>query len=433
MLPRSVRAMYRDINELSVPLHGSWRHGLPYRARPQLIGSVALALCAAGGWLWSCALASTGEQHLQPSAAFQPAEGMQAVLVRPGPGGVMPIVPPPQMDEPPATIFAYGAPQETLVQHNRLAKATAGRVYGLHEGTALALLTGQAEDHLHGQLLEFPHDAFSEAVREADALYGFKPDQPSAGLVRRALVSVVGEDGQWTPAILEKRLPRDHTDRTLLHLQEAMLRFQATSNKQGDSWAQTAIMYHLMVDVLNMQDVAFRVGTVLFPWPRNSADWVDPARSMVREVFCWIEHSGHVYDPSRISLFRPQTRYSSWEEYQKEKEKGKIFALGSGEHVQAAGELEAGQGGVQADAALSEQAVEEKYHMLAEAAKVFTQADATGRNNVVCSDPGYRKEFDYVGTVFQQLYETETKKGGGSSAKPKSTAPPKDKKKGFGG
>eukprot|EP00808_Paulinella_micropora_P015278 g434.t1 len=163
------------------------------------------------------------ERHQQPlpHQPFEPIEGMGEVLVRPGLFPGRPFVPAwslssQQEPGPPVCIFSYGAMGhilETCVELIDGAKPhpAEGWLYGAQLNSpepplsvqsskpALASPTGNTGDILKGWLRCWPELLFSEKLSIADDLHSYDPRKPEQGLLRRAVVSAVLQDGSAVP------------------------------------------------------------------------------------------------------------------------------------------------------------------------------------------------------------------------------------------
>eukprot|EP00457_Paulinella_chromatophora_P009506 gb/GEZN01009573.1/.p1 GENE.gb/GEZN01009573.1/~~gb/GEZN01009573.1/.p1 ORF type:complete len:391 (-),score=24.57 gb/GEZN01009573.1/:78-1250(-) len=136
---------------------------------------------------------------------FDPNQGIEQVMVRLGPSGVLPLLNP----KVSAKLFVYGPLGKALLERlTRRAKANvgtkAGCVYGarfnLGKGgprtlaSFLASPTGSAGDIVRGWLLYYsPEHPQKRSV--ADELHGYDPWSPAKAMVKRSEVHVVREDG----------------------------------------------------------------------------------------------------------------------------------------------------------------------------------------------------------------------------------------------
>eukprot|EP00457_Paulinella_chromatophora_P007532 gb/GEZN01007555.1/.p1 GENE.gb/GEZN01007555.1/~~gb/GEZN01007555.1/.p1 ORF type:complete len:469 (+),score=69.52 gb/GEZN01007555.1/:165-1409(+) len=128
-----------------------------------------------------------GQDRQQP---FQPTQGVESVVLRPGPAGAAFLGPMRQKDV--ECVFDY----RDLKTLQKSASVRDAWLYGavLSERSKKAVPTGLVGDLIKGKLLCW-REGFEEILTTADSLYEYKALQPEQGAVRRAVVSVVVEDG----------------------------------------------------------------------------------------------------------------------------------------------------------------------------------------------------------------------------------------------
>eukprot|EP00457_Paulinella_chromatophora_P001289 gb/GEZN01001291.1/.p1 GENE.gb/GEZN01001291.1/~~gb/GEZN01001291.1/.p1 ORF type:complete len:881 (-),score=138.65 gb/GEZN01001291.1/:518-3046(-) len=166
------------------------------------------------------------------SSAFTPQEGVDGVLVRPGPPSALQLLPSPTSDLTPDCLFVYaallkgGAAKEFRVQKKQktekikgfgkevesaeVAEAMDGWIYGARQETktGLATPTGEAGDVVKGQLICWPADQFQGKLRRADAVQGYEPAKKrEEQTVGRSVIAVIAEDGSSIPAYWHFQLP----------------------------------------------------------------------------------------------------------------------------------------------------------------------------------------------------------------------------------
>eukprot|EP00457_Paulinella_chromatophora_P005366 gb/GEZN01005383.1/.p1 GENE.gb/GEZN01005383.1/~~gb/GEZN01005383.1/.p1 ORF type:complete len:477 (+),score=69.30 gb/GEZN01005383.1/:133-1563(+) len=164
--------------------------------------ALRLAGGLAGLVLTSLAAFSASVRHNSGQTPFVPKEGIENVLVRPGPpGGPLLLAPVPKPPTSPACIFFL--PQElpdpdaeTLMKDGRSREAW---LYGATSGGAgLGMATGRPEDVLRGRLVCWDKEQLQTRLAAADQHYRYKAD--GVGTVGRAAVFVVEQNGRTKQA-----------------------------------------------------------------------------------------------------------------------------------------------------------------------------------------------------------------------------------------
>eukprot|EP00808_Paulinella_micropora_P001434 g22822.t1 len=128
------------------------------------------------------------------STTFVPNQGVEAVLVRPGPVGPLPLSGWSLLAGPQA-IFVHADSPLAQQLNTDGASSEPACLYGvrlLPEPT----VTGKPEDVLCGSLMSWPSSAFKARLQQADALMGYNPAKPYKGRHGRAVSRVVQRDGQ---------------------------------------------------------------------------------------------------------------------------------------------------------------------------------------------------------------------------------------------
>eukprot|EP00808_Paulinella_micropora_P007537 g71650.t1 len=150
-------------------------------------------------WLWFTGHKQLGLFDTPSEDRFTPREGVDAVLVRPGPAGALEALLPPSIaKENINCIFSYGSLSKNKPFTKGAKASQDGRLYGvlLPIKTDLAQATGKAEDTLDGRLLCFSPLDLKARLELADTHYNY----PQGGLVNRVVVAVALEDGFYRRA-----------------------------------------------------------------------------------------------------------------------------------------------------------------------------------------------------------------------------------------
>eukprot|EP00808_Paulinella_micropora_P015780 g8927.t1 len=167
-------------------------------------GLASAALMSAGAFA-SRHLLRFSDVQVGAGGAFVPKNGMEPVLAKPGPPGVLAMLPTPAGTT--NALFLYGDQAQDLAG----AQVTEGVVYGVAaSGHGLASPTGRANEFLTGRLLTWPSGDFAKHLSAADKAMGYDPAKPDAGTVRRGHIQVVQRDGSAVPALwyYKKASPR---------------------------------------------------------------------------------------------------------------------------------------------------------------------------------------------------------------------------------
>eukprot|EP00808_Paulinella_micropora_P017391 g78051.t1 len=205
-------------------------------------------------WL-TMASSDRSAQHA-PAHAFQPADGLDSVLVRPvgsssvrsGAAGPLFGLPLGNVPET-ACLFAYGAMEQTMRQDADLlqggTRSEEARIYGasLPKRNKLATPTGLAQDILSGWLLCWPPASFPSKLAAADALHAYDPWAPTRRALRRGLATVVTADNSTCAALwyfkhvdtASNELSLDMRSHTISNKQPADMISHAVSNKQREA------------------------------------------------------------------------------------------------------------------------------------------------------------------------------------------------------
>eukprot|EP00457_Paulinella_chromatophora_P000938 gb/GEZN01000940.1/.p1 GENE.gb/GEZN01000940.1/~~gb/GEZN01000940.1/.p1 ORF type:complete len:1112 (+),score=139.55 gb/GEZN01000940.1/:92-3427(+) len=138
---------------------------------------------------------ATGEDSASNSPTpFLPTQGVESVLVQPGPLSGLQLVPPLLT---PACLFSYGhllKQDEKNKPFSAGCKVWDGWVYGALLSEPFAEATGQADDVLKGRMFCWSSSVIQEKLRLADQQRGYLPGSDKDSL-RRGSVSVVLKDG----------------------------------------------------------------------------------------------------------------------------------------------------------------------------------------------------------------------------------------------
>eukprot|EP00808_Paulinella_micropora_P025272 g48660.t1 len=184
----------------------------PWRRLKAATALAGVALMSSAGWLSRhtsnlvhSASSFSFSSSSQSTLSFRPVpkEGMEHVLIKPGPASLLAMKLP---SGSPSSLFIYS--NQIPYQLLKSASSADGWVYGArllspeHYGEAsIATPTGQSEDVVKGRLLTWPNGAsFHEALDAADKAYGYDPSHPNKRRVQRGQLLVVQQDGSSTPA-----------------------------------------------------------------------------------------------------------------------------------------------------------------------------------------------------------------------------------------
>eukprot|EP00808_Paulinella_micropora_P018218 g1949.t1 len=150
---------------------------------------------------------------------FTPKDGMDKVLVRPGP--------PVQFLTPgmraPACLFLYAEGAHFSKQALAIAQLAQSEedawLYGASHpnGAALATPTGQPADAIKGKLCCFAASTFREQLDKADSLYDYQTDG-SQGTGSRSIASIVREDGSHKEAYWYYMEPSQKGEKRHMHV-----------------------------------------------------------------------------------------------------------------------------------------------------------------------------------------------------------------------
>eukprot|EP00808_Paulinella_micropora_P022029 g56251.t1 len=184
---------------------------MDYGARNPGFGGLLRGLKSATGLavMGLTSLGSLGAYHLfahrKPHQAFYPKEGIDKVLVRPGPDLL--VVGPPGWfgsgGEAAHCVFSYN--KLFAAQSNFLsgAEAQEGWLYGMAPGNEVLMYpTGDVDDVVEGQLYCWPEQKFSIKLQQADWIMQYTPHAPQNPNLRRAVAPVVTQSGTVKQAYL---------------------------------------------------------------------------------------------------------------------------------------------------------------------------------------------------------------------------------------
>eukprot|EP00457_Paulinella_chromatophora_P004530 gb/GEZN01004542.1/.p1 GENE.gb/GEZN01004542.1/~~gb/GEZN01004542.1/.p1 ORF type:complete len:619 (-),score=69.21 gb/GEZN01004542.1/:94-1926(-) len=173
-------------------------------------GMVGLALVGLAGWTGQNTLfakakkpkdSSSGPASEGGSSAFRPQEGVDSVLIRPGPP-VLQALAPVSLDDKKveSCLFFYGDQYEGAI--GKGSERLEGWVYGakLMDGETLARVTGETGDIVKGHLYCWrrKHFLYPDKLAVADKIWDYSVERPQQ--TDRAVVSVVLKDGNVLPA-----------------------------------------------------------------------------------------------------------------------------------------------------------------------------------------------------------------------------------------
>eukprot|EP00808_Paulinella_micropora_P009291 g47748.t1 len=194
------------------PLHNVAR---PLRAA---LGLAGVVLAGVGGYIarHSSQLINFAKvpKKIQKWPAFVPSEGINSVLVKPGPPGVMQAMPP-TFTGGPLSLFVYSpASTQELVRQAPPSRTTEGWVYGAklcrsstecsldssapENGGWVAVPTGRPEDVIKGRILSWYTPTRQETLRIADGIFLNAQEEAETAVplsVERGPVVVVRKNG----------------------------------------------------------------------------------------------------------------------------------------------------------------------------------------------------------------------------------------------
>eukprot|EP00457_Paulinella_chromatophora_P003458 gb/GEZN01003466.1/.p1 GENE.gb/GEZN01003466.1/~~gb/GEZN01003466.1/.p1 ORF type:complete len:636 (+),score=64.11 gb/GEZN01003466.1/:110-2017(+) len=197
-----MQADYVRLGEVESP-----RFVNPMRAA---VGS-AFGMFLVGAHLAKKHLFSSSQQESHVHTPYQPNEGLDAVLVRPGlPSGAA-LVPPPLVE--PCSVFLYSQVPKEVTDG---ATVEQGKVYGAflptREGVlAAAFPTGSLGHVIKGDLLKWPTATVHSKLNALDKIHGYDSAHPHKEKVRRGVISVVRKDGTSVKAFWYYQVPSSPT------------------------------------------------------------------------------------------------------------------------------------------------------------------------------------------------------------------------------
>eukprot|EP00808_Paulinella_micropora_P003926 g36286.t1 len=191
-----------DFSSLAIP---DARGIMPVRAAAGLAGTLVLG---ATGWLLAQRTGLTNRASTRQVLQASPASGLEAVSVRPGPYSFLAKPPPGQSQT--TALFAYSGLLPTSLAPSRREEAW---VYGATLPTGphrlLATPTGDSDQIVKGELLEFGSAALPDVLAQLDRATGYVAPVASfhggngvgPSGVGRGVVNAIRRDGSATPAI----------------------------------------------------------------------------------------------------------------------------------------------------------------------------------------------------------------------------------------
>eukprot|EP00457_Paulinella_chromatophora_P000907 gb/GEZN01000908.1/.p1 GENE.gb/GEZN01000908.1/~~gb/GEZN01000908.1/.p1 ORF type:complete len:970 (-),score=146.71 gb/GEZN01000908.1/:610-3483(-) len=178
--------------------------GNPLRAAIALAG---MAFVGASGWLSNHVLRSSADSAAPPPAvpqlnsdvnAFVPGEGVDKVLIKPGPTGLLQLIPPAAALADVHCLFSYGVQLEKLESNDKFkagGELDDAWLYGAKLAGSLAQVTGVPGDVLKGKTFCWPKAEFPHKLLEADKFRGYSKENQDTSPINKQVVSVVKKDG----------------------------------------------------------------------------------------------------------------------------------------------------------------------------------------------------------------------------------------------